>query len=162
VIVDTVVVEFTRDIVLHNACLGHDLTTGNLVCAKVFRAKRGQWAKVHSGMLDLLVPGCAKDPFAPPEKPAVEVPETPADPVPWPAYRPPSRVGKPKPAMDQSRIGRRGADAPETCGRDVWVIQAGQYQPCAQKRGHRDQCRSQTQIDARTAAQRERRRSARE
>ena len=161
-IVDTVVVEFTRDIVLHNACLGHDLTTGQLVCADVFRAECGQWAKVHSGMLGLLVPGCAKDPFAMPEEPVAEVPERPADPSPRPSYRPPSRVGQPKPAVDPSRIGRRAAEAPGSCGRDVWVIQAGEYQPCAQKRHHRDQCRSQTQIDARTAAQRERRRAARE
>jgi len=93
-VVDTVVVEFTRDITLYSACLGHDLSTGKLVCADVFRAERGQWAKVHSGMLDLLVPGCAKDPFAPPGEPAAEVPERSADPVPRTAYRQPSQVGK--------------------------------------------------------------------
>jgi hypothetical protein len=71
-----------------------------------------------------------------------------------------SRSGKPKPAMDMSKIARRGATAPGTCGRDVYNIKAGVYEPCAQKRYHRDQCRSQAQIDARTAAQRARRRSS--
>ena len=98
-IADTVILEFTRDIVLHNASLGHDLSSGKLVCAEVFRAERVQWARVHSGMFNLLVPGCAIDPFAPPEELAEEVPDTPADPVPGPAYRPPSRVGKPRPAL---------------------------------------------------------------
>jgi hypothetical protein len=156
VIVDTVVVEITRSITLYNACLGYDLRTGLLVCADVFRAECGQWARVHSGMFNLLVPGCAIDPFAPPEEPADEVPGTPPDPVPRPACRPPSRVGRPKATVDQSRIGRRGADAPGTCGRDVWNIQAGTYQLCALKHHHRDQCRSQAQIEARNAQQRER------
>jgi hypothetical protein len=155
---ETAVVEFTCTRTLHNVCLGYDPAAGLLVCVPEIPVAAGQCAKVHEGTARLLVTRHVA-------KWHGEAAENPLEPV-APAPRPPAaqrrKLPRPKPAMDQSRIGRRGATAPGTCGRDVWNKLAGRYEPCACKRHHRDQCRSQAQIDARTAQQRERRKRAKE
>lgn len=158
---DTVEVEVTVSTTWWNACLGYDYATGRLVCVAELPVTAGQRMEIDKGYARVVVPRYARliQPEPEPETPVVEVHERPSDAAPRPMYRPPSRVGMPKPAMDRSRIARR---PPGACGRDVWNTKAGQYEPCAQKRHHRDQCRSQAQIDARTEAQRERRRKARE
>jgi hypothetical protein len=45
------------------------------------------------------------------------------------------------------------------CANDKWCADTGDYEACAQKLGHRDQCRTRRELDARNAARMARRKA---
>ena len=45
------------------------------------------------------------------------------------------------------------------CGNDKWCADTGGYEPCAQRLGHRDQCRTRRELDAKNAARMARRKA---
>lgn len=164
---ETTVIEFVRDTILANACLGYERGApggGALVCVERLPVTTGQQLTVHTGYAGVVVrAGHAR--YLPEPEPVEDDDEPHSAP---PGYRPridpfgppragTRRVGKPKPAMDQSKIGRRSAANPGLCNRDVWNRKTGRYEPCAYQKQHRDQCRSQAQIDARAEQRRNRR-----